>query len=146
MATNLAVLTYDPKKTVVTWGGVIVTGFADGSFISMTRSGDVFEKRKGADGSVDRINKNANDFTVQLTIMQTSPTNDALSALLLVDQSLNTSVLPLTVKDLSGTTLFFAPQAWIQKDPDDEFSDSLGSRQWTFATGIASKYTGGNLL
>ncbi len=89
---------------------------------------------------------NASDFEVIVTLMQTSLTNDALSALVLTDRVSNTGIRPLTITDLNGTTLFFARQAWVQADPNDEDADSLGSREWTFGTGPAEKFTGGNLL
>ena len=139
------VRTYDPKKVVVTFGAIIFTGFADGTFVNIAGNGDKFEKRKGADGTVDRVNKNANDYSVTVTLMQTSLTNDALSAVLAADQLSNSGKFPLTVKDINGTSLFFATSAWIGKDPDDEEGDSLGNREWRIDTGFAAKHTGGNL-
>lgn len=141
---DLTVRTYDPGKVVVAFGASIITGFAEGTFISIARNGDIFEKSRGADGTVDRINKNANDFAVTMTLKQTSISNDDLSAYSLVDQISNSGKLPLSIKDLGGNTLFFAAQAWIAKDPDDEFSDSLSNREWRFDTGAAAKYSGGN--
>jgi uncharacterized protein YkvS len=139
------VRTYDPKKYVIIFGAIPVTGFAEGTFISIARNGDIFEKSRGADGSVDRINKNAFDFSVTITIKQTSLTNDAFSAVMLVDMKNNTGVYPLTIKDLGGTTLLFAKAAWIAKDPDDENGDTLGSREWRIDTGPGTKFTGGNI-
>lgn len=138
--------TYDPKLIVITFGAIIFTGFAEGTFVQVTRSGDIFEKQKGADGSIDRINKNAFDFRVTATLKQTSLTNDLLSAAMTADMLTNLGALPFLIKDLKGTTLFFAPQAWIAKDPDDEYGDSLGSREWQFDTGVAEKFTGGSIL
>ncbi len=146
MATDLVVRTYDPKLIIINFGEVIFTSFADGTFVTVTRNGNLFDKRKGADGSVDRINRNASDFEVAITLMQTSITNDLLSALALIDRTTNAGKRPLIIKDLNGTTLFFASQAWIQADPNDEEGDSLGTREWMFATGYAEKFTGGNLL
>ena len=146
MALDPVVRTYDPKLVIVTFGAIPIFGFMSGTFISITRSGDVFEKDKGADGTIDRVNKNANDFRIALTIKQTSLTNDALSVVLLADQTSNTGKYPFTIKDLNGTALFFAPQSWIAKDPDDEYSDSLVGREWLFDTGVAEKFTGGNIL
>lgn len=140
------VRTYDPKAVIVTFGAVIFTGFAEGTFVSIERNGDLFEKVRGADGGVDRVNKNANDYAVTITLKQTSITNDALSAIAQADILANTGKFPLTVKDLIGTTLFFAAQAWIAKDPTDEESDTLSNREWRIDTGIAAKFTGGNVL
>ena len=140
------VRTYDPKLVIVTFGAIPITGFAEGTFVSIAGNGDRFEKSKGADGTVDRVNKNANDYAVTITIKQTSLTNDLLSAVLNADLLSNTGKFPLTIKDLNGTALFFAPQAWIAKDPDDEYSDTLSSREWRIDTGPGTKFTGGNIL
>ena len=139
------VRTFNPAQIIITFGAIIMSGFADGTFLTITGNGDRFEKRRGADGTIDRINKNNFDYEVVLTLMQTSITNKNLSIIMQADQLSNAGILPLTIKDLNGDTLFFAPQAWIAKDPDDEFGDSLGNREWKFQTGMAEKLTGGNV-
>ena len=141
---DLTVRSYDPKQVVVTFGPAVLTGYAEGTFIKIARNGNAFEKSRGADGGVDRVNKNALDYTVTLTLKQTSPINAILSGLLLADQISNSGTLPFVVKDLGGATLFTAAQAWIAKDPDQEFSDSLTTREWTFETGVAANLIGGN--
>jgi hypothetical protein len=146
MAADPNVRTYDPKLVIITFGPVIITGYAEGTFVTITQNGESFEKVRGSDGGVDRVNKNSADYAVAVTLRQTSLTNDALSVIAAADRLDNSGKKPLTVKDLNGTSLFFAEQAWIGKEPDDENSDSLGSREWRFDTGIASKFTGGNLL
>ncbi len=145
MSFDPEVRSYDPKEIIMTWGVDIVTGFAEGTFVTIARNGDLFEKSRGADGTVDRVNKNAQDFSVTITIKQTSISNDVFSAQMEADLLLNTGMLPLTVKDLNGTTLFFAAQAWVAKDPDDAYSDSLENREWRLDTGPAAKFTGGSL-
>ena len=138
------VRTYDPKKVIVVFGPVIMTGFAEGTFVGIAQNGDSFDKAKGADGGVDRINKNANDYAVTVTLKKTSPSNDELSAISIADKLSNTGVLPMTVKDLSGNSLFFAAQAWIGKEPDPEDADTMPTRQWRIDTGIAANFIGGN--
>lgn len=146
MPADPQVRTYDPKQVIVTFGTVIVSGYAEGTFIAIAQNGDSFEKKKGADGGVDRVNKNANDYAVTLTLKQTSLTNDALSLLSIADKLTNSGKLPLIVKDINGTSLFFAEQAWIGKEPDPEDGDSISSREWRFDTGIAKQFIGGSLL
>lgn len=141
---DLTVRSYSPSQIVATFGTVVVTGYAEGTFIKIARNGAAFEKHRGSDGSIDRINKNAFDYTVTLTLKQTSPLNAIFAGLLLADQISNAGILPLTIKDLGGATLFTAAQAWIAKDPDQEFSDSLTNREWTFETGVAANLIGGN--
>lgn len=144
MATDLAVRTFDPKKCIITFGTVTLLGFAEGTFVTITPSGPSFEKAKGADGSIDRVNKNADDYTIATVLKRTSPTNASLSALLIADKLSNTGKLPFTVKDIGGTSLFFAPIAWIQGFPTAADSDSIETREWMFDTGIASNVIGGN--
>ena len=141
---DLTVRTYDPKMVVVTFGTLPISGYADGTFIKIKRSGDAFGKKKGAGGDVERVNKNQGDFEVSLTLQQTASANKELSAILAADQVSNAGVFPLTVKDLLGETLFYAPQAWIRVDPEAEFGDDLNAREWTLDTGIATNLVGGN--
>lgn len=141
---NIAVATYDPKQIIIAFGALVLSGFSDGTFVKITRSGDAFEKKRGADGSVERVNKNAFDFGVSVTLQQTSAVNALLSAALTADQISNLGVLPLTIKDLNGTSLFEAPQAWIKKDPEAEYADTTGGREWQFETGPGAYLCGGN--
>lgn len=141
---DLTVRTYDPNQIIVTFMGVPLTGFAEGSFVKIKRNGDAFTKSKGADGSVDRVNNNAFDFEVGLTLKQTSPMNEYLSGLLAADQLSNAGTGPMTIMDNNGVTLFAAGQAWVKKDPDVEFSDKMSDREWTFDTGAAALLVGGN--
>ena len=141
---NMAVKTFDPKMVVITFGAIPISSYAEGTFVSVSRSGDAFGKSKGAGGDVERINRNQGDFEVTVTLQQTAAVNAELSAALAADQVTNAGVFPLTIKDLSGKTLFFAPQAWIRKDPDWEDGDDLNSRAWVFDTGIGTNMVGGN--
>lgn len=141
---NPAVKTFDPKMVVITFGAIPISGYAEGTFVSVSRSGDAFAKSKGAGGDVERINRNQGDFEVTVTLQQTAAVNAELSAVLAADQVTNAGVFPLTIKDLLGNTLFFAPQAWIKKDPDWEDGDDLNSRAWVFDTGISANLVGGN--
>lgn len=141
---DIGVKTYDPKMVVITFGAVPISGYAEGTFVRVNRSGDAFTKSKGAGGDIERVNRNQGDFEVSITLQQTSSSNTELSAILAADQATNAGVFPLTIKDMLGNTLFFAPQAWIRKDPEWEDGDDLNSREWTFDTGIAGNLVGGN--
>ena len=146
---DATVRTYDPSEVVVSIAGptigiMVFAGYADGTFVKITRSGDAFDKKRGADGTVDRINKNAVDFEAELSLKRTSPMNAVLSGLLALDQLKNAGIFALTIKDNSGASLFEAPQAWIKKDPDVEYADSLGNYTWKFDTGAAVSLIAGN--
>lgn len=123
-----------------------LSGFGDGTFVKITRAGDAFDKKRGADGTVDRINKSIYDFEVEFVLKRTSPFNGLLSALLAADQALSNGIFPLFIKDLSGMSIFSATQAWIKKDPEVEYADTLGNYTWKIDTGIGAQFIGGNAL
>lgn len=145
MSVDPNVRTYDPKKVIVTFGTVIMTGFASGTFVSIEPGGPAFEMNQGADGTIDRTNKNMNHYMVTVTLKQTSISNNPLSLIHIADKLSNTGKFPLTVNDLNGSSKFFAPIAWIEGDPTGEDGDTSGSREWKFQTGIAANVIGGNL-
>lgn len=130
--------TYDPKKVIITFGGVPILGYADGTFVSVTPSNDRFSKAIGADGEVARTKSNDNTHEVTITLIQSSLSNSYLSGILNADRLTNEGVLPLSITDLSGTTLMFWKDAWIRTDPDVEFSKETGERAWVFDTGQAA--------
>lgn len=141
---DLTVRTYDPNQVIVTFMGVPITGFAEGTFVDIKPSGDAFTKSRGADGGIDRTNNNVFDYEVALTLKQTSPSNEVLSAALAADRLSNAGTGILVVKDNNGTSLFTAAQAWIRKEPDQPWAEKLGTREWTFDTGVAANLVGGN--
>lgn len=136
--------TYDPKNVIVTFGGVSLTGFADGTFISITPSMERFQKVVGADGEVARGRSNDDTHEVTVTLMQSSASNDDLATIAKADRQSNTGVRALAVRDLSGNTLMFWPEAWVRQTPDLEFAKELGERAWVFDTGqVAVEDLGG---
>lgn len=127
--------TYDPKDVIVTFGGVSLSGFADGTFISVTASMERFQKVVGADGEVARGRSNDDTHEVTITLMQTSPSNDDLAAIAKSDRQSNDGVRALAIRDLGGNTLMFWPEAWVRQTPDIEFAKEVGERAWVFDTG-----------
>lgn len=140
--------TYDPKKVIVTFGGVPLSGFTDGTFVQIDPNTEGWTKSVGADGEVVRSFSNDNTHTVQITLQQTSASNDYLSTIHNTDKMTGNGVLPLTITDLNGTTLHFWAEAWISTDPSWGFGNDVTERQWTFHTGqqSAGNYGGGKIL
>lgn len=140
------VKTYDPKLVTVIFGGVPISGFADGTFVTVTPAAERFTKTVGADGEVSRAKSNDKTAEVALTLIQTSPSNDYLSSILAIDNASNLGKLPLQIVDLSGTTVQSWSEAWLKQPPDLEFSKETGERAWMFDTGQPDvENFGGNL-
>ena len=122
--------TYDPSKVVFVFLGSIITGFADGSFIKAARNEDTYKLTKGAGGEGCRSRSLNRSGKVTCTLMQSSLSNDILSAAQTLDELTGAGVGPLLIKDLSGTALVVAENAWIVKPADVDFAKEVGSREW----------------
>ena len=140
----MATKTYDPKLVIITFG-LPINGYADGTFISVTSSTERFTTTVGADREVTRTRSNDDTAEITITLKQSSASNDYLSTVAELDRTLNLGIRPLQIVDLSGTTLLFWPEAWVQSMPDVEFSNEATDRAWVFKTGQPVAMTiGGN--
>lgn len=140
----MAVRTYDPKAVVITIGGVPMSGFADGTFLEISRDVQAFTKVVGADGTTTRVKSNNTGGTMTVTLKQSSPSNDVLSAFAQADALTNTGVVPVLVKDLSGNSVYFSATGWIQKLPDSVFANELNNRAWVLDLADVDIFVGSN--
>jgi hypothetical protein len=144
MPRDTKVRTYDPNKISMTFGSAIISGLAEDTFVTIAPRGDAFETQQGANGDINRVNKNMFSYIVTIVLNQTSPTNKVLSDIHSADKTLNTGVLPLIINDLNGESILTAPQGWIAKEPDGEKGSGISNREWIFHTGISANVVGGN--
>lgn len=140
----MSVRTFDPKSVIVTIGGVPMSGYADGTFLEITADTQQWTKVIGADGFTTRVKSNDYGGVMTLTLSQSSPSNDVLSALLNVDKLSNAGVVPILIKDLSGTTVMFSASGWIQQFPDVTFGNEINNRAWILDLADMDILVGGN--
>lgn len=142
----MPVKTYDPKLIVITFGGIALTGYEDGTFVDAKPSADRFSRKVGADGEVARSRSADRTHEITLTLQQVSPSNDYLSSVLLLDTVANKGVLPLQIADLNGTSIQFWDAAWIKTPPNNVSAKEVGPRTWVFDTGqiVLENYGGNN--
>lgn len=139
------VLTYDPKKNIIIYGGRQLTGFAEDDMITIKPLGDGMQIYSGADGEVGRSVDPNRTFEVKVSLATSSKSNDYLSGCYNKDRRTGSYMLPLTIKDLSGSTLFFAKQAWVQNFPESKRGRKIDNQDWTFNTGqVNDPVIGGN--
>lgn len=143
----MSVKNYDPATVIAVFAGIPLQGFADGTFISVEQNEDSFSLTVGADGEGCRSKTNNQSARITLTLLQSSLTNDALSAIHNVDLNspLGDGIGPFLLKDLSGTTLLAAEKAWIVRFPASTYSRDPESREWIFETDLLVQNVGGNL-
>lgn len=140
-----AVKTYSPDKVKIIYGVLPLTGFADGTFVSVEQMTDGVTSQAGADGEVARAMSSDKRVRITVTLQQTSSSNDVLSAAYLADQTSGGAIpLPIAISDLRGSSLVFASSAWIVKMPTAEFGKEIANREWVFETASADFNVGGN--
>lgn len=140
----MPVRTYDPKQCLIIIGGVPMSGFADGTFVSVERSSDTFTKVSGADGIVSRAKTNDRSGTLTLTLAQTSPSNDVLSGFQIADELTNNGIVPVLIKDISGRSTYVSGFGWVRKPPTGEFGKEIADREWVLDLADLEVFTGGN--
>jgi len=138
--------TYDAKQNIIVVGGVPIIGYADGTYITVEIEEDSFSKTVGADGYVARSKSNNNSADITITLLQSSPSNDYLSALYNLDRYGNLGIVDILVKDLMGTTLFYSEHCWVKKPAAIENSKEIGERSWNMSTADSTYFVGGSLL
>lgn len=129
------VKSYSSKKVVITANGVPITGFVDGSFVNVSPNSENVFRTVGADGEVSRSLSADNTNNVTITLQQTSLGNDILNGFAIADKLDGSGAFALSVADLSGRTIHFWPEAWVNNDPEEDFGTEVGERGWTIQTG-----------
>lgn len=139
------VLTYNPKKNIIIYGAKQLTGFAEDDMITIKPLGDGMQIFSGADGEVGRSIDPNSTYEVTVSLATSSKSNDYLSNCFNKDRKTGNNMLPLIIKDLSGSTLFFAKQAWIKNFPESKRGRKISNQDRTFNTGqVDDPIIGGN--
>lgn len=135
--------TYDPRNVLASLGEVSLTGFADGTYIVVERTSEAFTKIVGAGGDVVRTRNRDRSGTVTVTLLASAPENDLLAGIAAEDELTGTGVRAMLVKELNGTTLASAQNAWIRKVPTVEYAKEHGTREWVIDVENLDLFVGG---
>ena len=165
----MAVSTYSPCDVSVIYGLKHISGFMEGSFVSIKRETPIFNHQRSMDGHCAISVQKYSTYTVTLTLAQTSDSNQFLHSLQkLMLKSLTKldstspfsglsslsgikttvsnviSKLPFIIKDGSGNSVFFARDVWLDTEPDVTYSAGMESRTWTIKCLNATNSIAGN--
>lgn len=112
--------------------GAGASGYADGQFLKISPNADGFITVVGTDGTVVRSKSNNRLLDIELSLLQSSVSNTALSALYMLDtnQPNGAGIGSFVLEDLSGTTLVLCTRSWIQKPADVTLNRSAEPRVW----------------
>jgi hypothetical protein len=142
----MAIKNYDSDQYTVSFAGIPIHGYADGPFLTIEMVGDQFTDVIGTDGEIARSKTNEQRATATIRLLQTSDSNDLLSAVLNLDLKTpnGAGVGVFTVRDNQGRTILNAGEAWITKIPSVELDRGATEREWTFRLAKLEAFIGGN--
>ena len=127
---------YDPMDVSVTLTAneidYIVTGFAEGTFVTCQKTEDDYSVVVGAKGEVCRA-RTANPLgQIQLTLKNTSPTNAILRTLVNQD-----ALFDARVNDANDSTQFNAggSKCWVLKNANEQRGSTILNTEWTIMVG-----------
>lgn len=126
--------TYSPERVVTSWGGVQLTGFAEGTAITMRRNTDNTAQGVGMQGDVG-ITKTANRTgQVEMIFMQTAEANRILSAIQAAQDLEDSDVIRanIVVTDDSGGMLCVAQNCHIMTPPEVSLGDDQSPKTWVW--------------
>ena len=125
--------TLDPDRCQCLIALVPISGWDESSMISVKTDGQQFTFKKGAAGDISR-SKNYPTATLTFNLMNTSKSNNFLSALLQLDRNApnGAGVFPVLVKDLNGLSLVASDICWIEQDAGLERGAEAQGIQWVF--------------
>ena len=124
--------TYSAEQVIVTVGNVIVSGFADGDFITAKYDEDRYSMKVGADGEVARSKTASRTGTIEIVLSSSSAANTELSDLFLLSLVGGfDDAIPVTVADLSGNGLVNVGAAWLKSAPDFVRGKEVSEQTWT---------------
>lgn len=136
--------TVDLKKYNLLVGVTPIQGYADGEAFSLELDDDLYQKVTGADGDTSRSRRHGMSASAKINLMQTSPSNDALSGYALADRINNAGIIPITIRDLLGTTVIFGAYAWVKKPPVVSAGKEVTNREWMLDIASIELFVGGN--
>lgn len=136
---------YAPDEVnVVVAGFIPLNGFVDGTFIEISKDVPPFTPNTTSDGFVSRVYNNSPVYTLKITLIAASNSNQVMDKLWKIDQITQKGKFPVIIKDQSGSDLFFSTTAWIEDPPNMVKGTTIEGNVWTLKCSQAIINFGGN--
>jgi len=125
---------------------MVLGGFSEDSIVNIERNADTYVMYTGADNTSTRVYNASKSATLTVSLQQTSPSNDFLTALYNYDDARRSSegLFTIHVKDNSGRSDYFSDDAYVGVVPGSNFSNSMQTRDWVIHAHNLQPLIGGN--
>ncbi len=130
---------YGAAKVSVVVNGTPITGFMDGSEVTVARNGESATLHMGADGKGTKVVNADKSGTITLRLAQSSLSNAVLSVL----EATNAN-FAVIVKDTNGNSLHSGAKAFVSTPPSSEYAQEVSPREWTIMVETLIHFEGGN--
>lgn len=137
--------TYDPAFVGVTFKGIPISGYADGTFIKIERNNPTFKQYVGARGEVSYVKSQDKTGKATLTLKADHPCNDLLSTVATQDELLGNGVGVFQMTQGGGATIALDPEARIEKPTHIERGKEMPTTEWVFLLSYATLFSGGTV-
>lgn len=128
------VKTYNPAQVIFIYATAPISGFADGTFISVARNEDSATYARGAQGGGTRVLTSDKSGRITSTLQQVSPSNAVFAAQLAAQELSGGGIASALVKDNGGNDLHAAATAWVVRPADSDYANENSNREWILET------------
>lgn len=125
---------YDPKQVILTFGGVLIEGYAEGTFIDVAYDADLWTKKIGADGFGIFSKSNDLSATTTLRLMPGVLSNQLLSSKVVADIAANIGFGPLVIIDPSTGTTHTGARSRIMKMAGKVYAQEAEALEWVIGS------------
>lgn len=126
----MSVELYDPKLVNLIIGGIVITGFAEDSFIAVEKMEDTFIEYVGAKGEVSMAENTNETGEITITLARTSPSIPYLTRLGMTKGK--NALVPVQVVDLNtNSTNVSGNDARVRKPASIEHGKEITEREFT---------------
>jgi hypothetical protein len=119
-------------------------GAAEDGLLEIEPVAPDFEFTTGADGSGVFSETGNKSYNVTVKLLQTSPVNTVLAALLAVDKATLAGLGPFLFKNDLGNDLLMGTAARIVASPKTEVGKTVGTKEWKLVVTDATYFPGGS--
>lgn len=127
---------YDAAQHFMTIGGFPISGFQDGSEVTIEFDEDQMTKQVDIDGNGVVFNRTNNHLaTVTFTLNEGSPANEFLSELMNDFRNNNGGIEAFFFKDNNSGTTAQSDACTVQSAPSQGGGRESSGREWTIGTG-----------
>lgn len=108
-----------------------IKGFSRDRMINLQKEVESFKVSTGGHGNTERLKSSNNNYTLTLSLAQTSSSNSILSALYSLDSVSRRAVFPIFIKETPTGSIFISDSCFILKPPEVVYSGNIETRDWT---------------